>query len=90
MGCEVWSFMLLEYVMDQFLKRFEVKNIHEGKFKFCGREYEQVEDDSIRITCTNYLHLDRPVLGRHKPRRVKEARSGASMAAYKGSRACAG
>ena len=29
----------------------ELKKIEEGKFRFCGREYEQYEDFSIQVTC---------------------------------------
>lgn len=40
-----------EFVMDTLLQQFEVKEIHEGKFKFCGREYEQKDDFSVFISC---------------------------------------
>ena len=30
---------------------FEIKKIEEGKFRFCGREYNQLEDFSIKVTC---------------------------------------
>ena len=33
-----------EHIMDGLLSKVEVKDIHEGEFKFCGREYEQYSD----------------------------------------------
>ena len=40
-----------EYIMDKLLAQFEVKEIHEGSYKFCGREFNQTEDFSITISC---------------------------------------
>ena len=40
-----------ESVMDQLLKQYQVKEIHDGKFKFCDRNYEQHEGFSVSISC---------------------------------------
>ena len=40
-----------EFVLDQLLSQYQVKEIHEDKFKFCGREYEQYADYSVFISC---------------------------------------
>ncbi len=41
--CEVGS----ESEVEKVLSCFELKKIEEGKFRFCGREYEQYEDFSL-------------------------------------------
>ena len=41
----------VKHVIDKIFGNFEVKEIHTGKFRFCGREYEKLPDFSIRVTC---------------------------------------
>ena len=50
-----------EYVMDALLKNFEVKEIHTGTLRFCGREYKQSEDGSVLITCTSNTNSILPI-----------------------------
>ena len=37
--------------MDKILTQFETKEVAEGKFRFCGKEIEQDESGSVRVTC---------------------------------------
>ena len=48
-------------ITKNLFKQFEVNKIEEGKFRFCGREYEQLEDFSVRITCKNNTEKILPI-----------------------------
>ena len=50
-----------EYIIDDLLKRFEVKETKEGKFRFCGREYEQYDDHSIKVTARDNTETTLPI-----------------------------
>ena len=43
------------------LDEFEVKETKENSFRFCGREYEQFEDCSIKITCRDNTEKTLPI-----------------------------
>ena len=38
-------------MVDKILAHFETKEVAEGKFRFCGKEIEQDESGSVRVTC---------------------------------------
>ena len=50
-----------ESMVTEFLSNFVIKHQKEGKFRFCGREYEQLDDYSIRITCQDNTEKILPI-----------------------------
>ena len=50
-----------ESMVKEFLGNFVIKHQKEGNFRFCGREYEQLEDFSIRITCQDNTEKILPI-----------------------------
>ncbi len=60
-----------EDVIGQILKEFDVKEIHEGSFRYCGLDIEQGKDYSVKVSAkdncyTLFLLLttsDRPLIG---------------------------
>ena len=73
-----------QYLIDELLAQFEVKETKEGNFRFCGREYEQSDDFSIRVTCRdntektlpiNYTLGDRSMSSKATPGEVSQLRS---------------
>ena len=47
--------------MDNLLQYFELNQVEEGIFRFCGREYSQGEDFGIYITCKNNIEKILPI-----------------------------
>ena len=50
-----------EYIMTNLLEMFEIKETKEGKFRFCGREYEQFDDFSIKVTAKDNIETVKPI-----------------------------
>ena len=50
-----------EYMVKNFLANFVIKREQVGDFRFCGREYLQEEDYSIRITCLDNTEKILPI-----------------------------
>jgi hypothetical protein len=73
-----------EWMVQQVLGAFELKKVETGKFRFCGREYEQYEDFSIKVTCRdntekilpiNYQKGTRPLEGKATEGEISQMRS---------------
>jgi len=50
-----------ERIMTDLFKHFELNQIEEGNFRFCGREYSQSEDFSVYVTCKNNTEKILPI-----------------------------
>ena len=80
-------------INDRLLERLGVNLMHEGKFKFCGREYEQHEGFSVFISCRENTEGTLPISLNWTgpqittPWKATSRRSGASLSVSCGSRA---
>ena len=50
-----------EYIMKKLLSEFEIKETQEGEFRFCGREYKQFDDFSIKVTAKDNTEKTLPI-----------------------------
>jgi hypothetical protein len=50
-----------EHLMQKVLDRFEVRELNEGSFRFCGREIEQNEHGDIHVTCKDTAEKTLPI-----------------------------
>ena len=50
-----------EHIIESLLKQFEIKETKESKFRFCGREYEQYDDFSIKVTAKDNTEKTLPI-----------------------------
>ena len=49
-----------EWIVGSLLKSFEVKETKEGKFRFCGREFVQHDDFSIKVPTKGNTETTKP------------------------------
>ena len=61
-----------EEAVEKVLGCFELKKIEEGKFRFCGREYEQLEDFSVKVTCKDNTEKILPINFKKAGRRLDD------------------
>jgi len=61
-----------EEAVNMVLGSFELKKIEEGKFRFCGREYEQLEDFSVKVTCRDNTEKILPINFKKAGRRLDD------------------
>ena len=47
--------------MQKILDAFIVKKVEQSKFRFCGKEIEQLNDYSIKVTCTDFAEQIDPI-----------------------------
>ena len=50
-----------EYLITNLFEHFQLNQIEEGNFRFCGREYTQHEDFSVYVTCKNNTEKILPI-----------------------------
>ncbi len=50
-----------EDVISQILKEFDIKEIHEGSFRYCGLDIEQGEDYSVKVSAKDNIEKILPV-----------------------------
>ena len=55
----------VDHMVDYVLKTFECGKIEEGKFRYCGKEIEQLDDFSIKVTCKATTLKMRPIAIKH-------------------------
>ena len=48
-------------ITEHLFKYFQLNHIHEGEFRFCGRDYKQGDDFSVYITCQNNIEKILPI-----------------------------
>ena len=48
-------------IMEELLAQFEIKETKEGDFRFCGRDYHQGDDFSIKVTCRDNTEKILPI-----------------------------
>ena len=49
------------YIVESLIAQFEVKWTKEGDFRFCGREYHQGDDVSIKVTGKDNVETANPI-----------------------------
>ena len=65
-----------EFMINELLAKFEIKETKEQKFRFCGREYEQFEDFSVKLTAKDNTEKTLPIsftIGDRKLRTVRRS-----------------
>ena len=50
-----------EGMVTDLLNKFEVKETKDGNFRFCGREYEQYDDCSVKVSCRDNTEKILPI-----------------------------
>ena len=50
-----------QHLVGDLLQKFEVKETQEGNFRFCGRDYTQLDDFSVKITCKDTTEKVLPI-----------------------------
>ena len=61
-----------EYLITNLFEHFQLNQIEEGNFRFCGREYEQYEKINIRITCKDNTEKIPPINFKSAGRRLND------------------
>ena len=50
-----------ENIVPRILEKFEVRKVEESKFRFCGKEFAQDDDFTIRVTCKDNIANIEPI-----------------------------
>ena len=50
-----------DYMVEELLANFEIKETKVGQFRFCGREYTQGDDFSIKVTAKDNTEKTLPI-----------------------------
>ena len=48
-------------ITEKLFSHFQLNHIHENKFRFCGRDYEQDSEGTVTITCRNNIEKILPI-----------------------------
>jgi len=66
--------------VNKILETFVVKKVEQGKFRFCGKEIEQLNDFSIKVTCTDSTEQIVPIKYKTHKRMMTELATDSEIA----------